>query len=64
MHCNIVVADLPVVLWLQEWGDVKSLERADSAAMAAIHDAALVHVLVRLQHFCFILLSMLEVCCF
>ena len=54
-----------MVLWLQEWGDVKVLDRADSAAVAAVHDAALVHVLVTLQHLCFmILLSISIVCCF
>ena len=31
---------------LQEWQDGHFLERADSGAIAAVHDAALVHILV------------------
>ncbi len=31
---------------MQEWQDSQFLERADSGAIAAVHDAALVHILV------------------
>ena len=31
---------------MQEWQDNHFLERADSGAIAAVHDAALVHILV------------------
>lgn len=39
-----------LVCLLQEWQDGHFLERADSGAIAAVHDAALVHVLV--SHCC------------
>lgn len=31
---------------MQEWQDGQFLERADSGAIAAVHDAALVHLMV------------------
>ena len=31
---------------MQEWQDSQFLDRADSGAIAAVHDAALVHILV------------------
>lgn len=46
-----------LVCLLQEWQDGHFLERADSGAIAAVHDAALVHVLV--SHGC----ALTEVAC-
>jgi len=41
-----VAETLSALLLMQEWQDSQFLERADSGAIAAVHDAALVHILV------------------